>query len=168
MNGTAEPGGIVLLTGDWATLRGAAEPVRREVFVVEQRFDEALEWDEHDALSLHAVACAGSVPIATGRLLPDARIGRMAVLRAHRRDGIGGRVLQALIAIARARGDVEVTLSAQAYVRAFYARHGFEAYGPLYDDAGVPHQAMRLRLARDGHAATTNATGQATGANGST
>jgi predicted GNAT family N-acyltransferase len=147
MSGTLEPDGIRLLTGDWATLRGAAEPVRRAVFVVEQRFDEALEWDEHDPLSVHAVAYSGSHPIATGRLLPDARIGRMAVLQTHRRGGVGGRVLQALIAIARARGDAAVTLSAQAYVRAFYARHGFEAFGPLYDDEGVPHQSMRLRLA---------------------
>ncbi len=55
-------------------------------------------------------------------------------------------MLDALVALARARGDESVELSAQAYVRAFYARHGFVAYGEVYDDCGIPHQSMRRAL----------------------
>jgi predicted GNAT family N-acyltransferase len=31
-------------------------------------------------------------------------------------------------------------------VLAFYVRHGFDAFGPVYDDAGIAHQSMRRRL----------------------
>jgi hypothetical protein len=44
-----------------------------------------IEWDDQDATSLHALAYsdAGDA-IATGRLLPDGHIGRMAVLKESR------------------------------------------------------------------------------------
>jgi predicted GNAT family N-acyltransferase len=138
--------GLVLRLGDWATLGAPAAVVRRAVFVDEQRIPEAMEWDAHDAASLHAVVFVDGAPVATGRLLPDARIGRMAVLAPWRRAGVGARVLRALIEAARTRGDATIELSSQAYVCAFYARHGFEAVGEVYDDAGIPHRTMRLRI----------------------
>ena len=137
---------LALRIGAWSTLRPAAEIVRRAVFVVEQALPEAEEFDADDPRSIHAVAFEGSVPVATGRLLPDARIGRMAVLAPYRRSGIGGRILVRLIELAAARGDAMLTLSSQAYVRDFYARHGFVAEGDPYDDSGIPHQTMRLQL----------------------
>ena len=142
----AGAGLIALRIGDWSTLRPASEIVRRAVFVVEQALPEAEEFDADDPRSIHAVAFEGSAPVATGRLLPDARIGRMAVLAPYRRSGVGGRILVQLIELAAARGDWTLTLSSQAYVRDFYARHGFVAEGELYDDSGIPHQTMRLRL----------------------
>ena len=138
--------GIRLATGDWATLGEDASRVRVDVFVREQRIPRELEWDEWDARSLHCVAYLDDVPIATGRLLPDAHIGRMAVLAAHRRSGVGGGILQALIRAARERGDPRVELSAQCYVVAFYERHGFACLGAPYDEVGIPHQRMELRL----------------------
>jgi predicted GNAT family N-acyltransferase len=139
-------GRIALRTGDWAAMRAQAAPIRLAVFVREQGCPEAQEWDAHDAVSVHAVARVDGVPVATGRLLPDARIGRMAVLAPHRRGGVGTRVLLHLVGLSAARGDPAVELSAQCYVRDFYARHGFVAYGPVYDDCGIPHQAMRRAL----------------------
>ncbi|RPH42471.1 MAG: GNAT family N-acetyltransferase, partial [Burkholderiales bacterium] len=107
-------GRLVLRTGDWSSLRHGAEPVRRAVFVVEQCLPEADEFDADDPRSLHAVAFDAGVAVATGRLLPDARIGRMAVLAAYRRSGVGGQVLCRLLELAAARGDTEIVLSAQA------------------------------------------------------
>ena len=142
---------IRLVTGDWATLGAHAARVRVDVFVREQGIPRELEWDEWDARSLHCVAYLGDEPIATGRLLPDAHVGRMAVLAAHRRSGVGGRILQALIGAARERGDPRVELSAQSYVVAFYERHGFVCLGAPYDEVGIAHQRMELRL-RDARA----------------
>jgi predicted GNAT family N-acyltransferase len=139
------PAGIVLRLDDWAVLGAAAAIVRRAVFVDEQRIPESLEWDGLDAVSLHAVAFADGAPVATGRLLPDARVGRMAVLAAWRGFGIGSRVLGALVDAARSRGAAEVELSSQLHACGFYARHGFEAVGEPYDDAGIPHRTMRRR-----------------------
>lgn len=139
----AADGRTTLRDGDWATLRADAARVRLDVFVAEQGIPEALEWDEHDAVSVHAVVYDRDRPVATGRLLPDGRIGRMAVLRAWRGRGLGGAVLEHLVGLASARGDAVVELSAQVHAIGFYRRHGFDADGPVYDDAGIPHRTMR-------------------------
>jgi predicted GNAT family N-acyltransferase len=133
--------------GDWARLGQEASTIRRTVFIEEQGVPPELEWDEAlDQVCLHVLARIDGQAVGTARLLPDAHIGRMAVLPAFRRHRIGSALLMALVQAARARGEPAVELSAQTYVRAFYARHGFEAYGPLYDDAGIEHQMMRLEL----------------------
>lgn len=140
----------VLSIDDWATLGAEAGAVRRAVFIEEQGIPETLEWDPDDARCLHAVVRIVGRPVATGRLLPDAHIGRMAVLRSLRGTGLGGRILLALMAAAAQRGDRQVMLSAQTHALAFYARHGFVAEGPVYDEVGIPHQAMRRAVDPDG------------------
>ena len=131
----------------WEQARAEASRIRYAVFVQEQRVPLAMELDEFDPHSVHALAYAGdAIAVATGRLLPDAHIGRMAVLKALRGKGIGGAILERLVAAAHARGDREVALSAQTHALEFYRRHGFTAEGGVYDDAGIPHQLMRRTL----------------------
>ena len=84
--------------------------------------------------------------VATGRLLPDGHIGRMAVLKASRGQGIGKALLRALVEAARRRGDREVALSAQVHAVGFYRAEGFQSEGPVYEEAGIAHQAMRRPL----------------------
>lgn len=132
--------------GAWQQLQSQAQPIRTAVFVHEQGIDPALEWDVQDAVCIHALAFSGQTPIATGRLLPDGHIGRMAVLREWRRCGVGGQVLRALIDAARLRGDSSVVLSAQRYVQNFYEGHGFVVEGDPYDEVGIPHVQMRKVL----------------------
>jgi len=141
-----QQGPVTVTVGVWAAQREQATAIRMAVFVHEQQLPEADEIDAHDALSLHALALDAGRAVGTARLLPDARIGRMSVLPDWRRSGVGGLLLERLVDIAAARGDRCVELSAQVYVLAFYARHGFEAFGPIYDDAGIAHQSMRRRL----------------------
>ncbi|HOX88544.1 MAG TPA: GNAT family N-acetyltransferase [Burkholderiaceae bacterium] len=133
--------------GGWEAMRAEAEPIRFEVFVNEQQVPPESELDEWDATSLHALAfdAAGSA-VATGRLLPDGHIGRMAVLREARGQGAGAAVLAALMAAARQRGAHEVVLSAQTHALAFYERAGFVAEGPEYLDCDIPHRLMRRAL----------------------
>lgn len=131
--------------GDWTAMRAQAEPVRRAVFVEEQKVPAEIELDEADPLSLHALAFdrQGRV-LGTGRLLPDGHIGRMAVLPPARGKGVGSALLRALMQAARQRGHREVALSAQTHAMPFYQRFGFVAEGDVYDDAGIPHRSMRL------------------------
>lgn len=137
------PAGFSLTLGAWDALRDAASAVRQAVFVHEQGIPQSLEWDEADSQCLHAVIFdALQRPVATGRLLPDGHIGRMAVLADQRRSGLGGQVLVALMEAARARGHDRVALSAQVHALSFYRGHGFIAEGPVYDDVGIPHQDM--------------------------
>lgn len=132
-----------LSLGTWAQQRTDAQSVRLQVFVIEQNIPLELEWDEMDALSLHAVAYdqAGQ-PIGTGRLLPDGHIGRMAVSKTLRGQGIGGAVLTALMQQAWARGEQEIVLHAQTSVEAFYQRFGFSRTGEEFSEAGIPHVRM--------------------------
>lgn len=136
----------VEVTG-WEQAEALAMPVRTAVFVVEQGVPPEIERDVLDPLCRHALArAAGGRVLGTGRLLPDGRIGRMAVLRDARGGGVGGAVLQALIAEAGRLGMREVALNAQTHALAFYRRHGFEAEGELFEEAGIPHLAMRYVL----------------------
>jgi len=128
----------------WERARALAAPIRFEVFVREQGVPPELEMDAVDAQCLHAVAFQGQTAVGTARLLPDGHIGRMAVLKAFRKRGVGGAMLARLIETARARGEREVALSAQVHALPFYRAYGFVEEGPQYEEAGIAHQAMRL------------------------
>lgn len=131
----------------WPDARPLAAPIRFAVFVDEQNVPAEIELDERDAACVHAVAFGESgQPVGTGRLLPDGHVGRMAVMHAWRRQGVGGAILEALLSEARRRGHAEVVLSAQVQAVDFYRRHGFDAFGPVYEEAGIAHQDMRRRL----------------------
>jgi hypothetical protein len=133
--------------GDWTQVRREAAAIRSAVFVEEQQVPAALELDEWDERSVHALARDGDGrALGTGRLLPDGHIGRMAVLREARGRQVGTALLRALMAEARHRGMTEVMLNAQTHALPFYARLGFVAEGAEFDDAGIPHRRMRRAL----------------------
>jgi predicted GNAT family N-acyltransferase len=130
----------------WDAARAHAAPIRFAVFVEEQGVPREIELDALDKDCLHALAFSGGQAVGTARLLPDGHIGRMAVLKPWRGRGIGGLLLDRLVEQARARGDRQVMLSAQAHALAFYRAHGFVEEGAEYLEAGIRHQAMRRRL----------------------
>ncbi|HEY8251094.1 MAG TPA: GNAT family N-acetyltransferase [Burkholderiales bacterium] len=130
----------------WKKARAHAAPIRFTVFVEEQGVPIDIELDGQDVLSVHALVFDEEKPVATGRLLPDGHIGRMAVLKDWRRRGIGALMLQSLMERAKERGYPEVALSAQVQAVPFYRAHGFEAEGEEYLEAGIRHQAMKRRL----------------------
>jgi predicted GNAT family N-acyltransferase len=130
----------------WDEARAHAEPIRLTVFVKEQGVPPELEMDDRDPACVHAVAFLDGKAVGTGRLLPDAHIGRMAVLKEWRQRGVGGAILQKLMEKAKQRGDREIVLSAQVHAAPFYREHGFEAAGAVYEEAGIPHQDMRCPL----------------------
>jgi len=130
----------------WEAARAEASRIRFSVFVEEQGVPREIELDDMDARCVHALAFDGGRAVGTGRLLPDAHIGRMAVLEGWRGRGVGGLILEALIAKARERGERKVFLSAQVHATGFYARHGFRAVGEVYEEAGIPHRAMERAL----------------------
>jgi predicted GNAT family N-acyltransferase len=70
----------------------------------------------------------------------------MAVLRRLRETGLGRQVLLALVAQAKQRGDREVLLNAQRSAEGFYQRLGFVAQGETFEEAGMAHVAMGMKL----------------------
>ena len=137
--------------GDWAQLGAMASPIRHSVFTQEQGIDAALDDDGADANALHAVACNRlGTPLGTGRVVSIARgvakIGRMAVVAQMRGSSVGRQLLDALVQAARARGDREAMLHAQASAVGFYRRSGWQSRGPVFEEAGIAHQEMVLAL----------------------
>lgn len=85
---------------------------------------------------LFLVAYVGERLVATGALLPEGpgvgRIVRMSVARDVRRRGLGRRMLQALLAAARARDYGKIVLETTATWKdavAFYRQQGFRPLG---------------------------------------
>lgn len=138
--------GVTVRRADWRHDRTALAEVRRRVFIDEQGVPEALEWDEHDAYSLHFLAQDGALAVGCARLLPDGHAGRMAVLPAYRGRGIGRDLLDAVVVAARQQGFSALWLSAQTQAAGFYARVGFIVTGAPYDEAGIAHVAMQRTL----------------------
>ena len=131
------------LPGDLQAIRRVREPV----LILEQGVPRELEWDGADVGCIHVIAQdAHGVPIGTGRLAPDGKIGRMAVVRTWRQQGVGSAVLGRLIDEALACGLTECHLHAQTSVLDFYLRQGFLAEGSSFEEAGIVHRRMRRCL----------------------
>ena len=142
---------VEVSVGTWQALGAEAQAIRTAVFVEEQGIPVEMEWDAADADAVQAlVRNRLGMALATGRMLVHApgvaRIGRMAVLPTVRGAGLGRQLLAALVEAARARGDFEVLLHAQASAAPFYARAGFAERGAPYEEAGIPHIDMALAL----------------------
>lgn len=141
-------GGICVQSAPWPQHRAALYGVRDAVFVREQGVPEDIEHDAQDALAMHFIArTADGTPIGTARLLPDAHIGRLAVLAAWRGHGVGRLLMQAALAAAHAHGMTRVCLHAQRQAQGFYESLGFVAQGPEFLEAGIPHVLM-VRIER--------------------
>src|SRR4029453_19553909 len=92
--------------------------IREVVFIEGQHVPETIERDAEDARAHHLLVFAEGHAIGTGRLvvLPSppkgekgtwGQIGRMAVLQAHRKQGVGNLLLHELETEARRRGLTE-------------------------------------------------------------
>lgn len=125
-----------------SVLRQACQQLREHVFIVEQKIDPRIEHDDRDADSWHLLMNDKTMALATGRLLPEGRIGRMAVDSRWRGQGLGRCILEGLLLIAASQGLPRVGLHAQAGAVDFYRRAGFVACGKDFVEAGILHTPM--------------------------
>lgn len=132
---------------DYALAKPLVHAVRTEVFVREQNIPIALEADSLDRVSQHVLAMCEGCPVGTGRLTPHGRIGRVAVVRPLRRQGVGLRIMEQLLKLARQNNHREVVLSAQHHAVEFYEKLGFEREDEAFLEVGIWHVTMRKRLA---------------------
>jgi predicted GNAT family N-acyltransferase len=119
--------------------------IRREVFIREQGIPEEIEMDELDSEAVHVLATVNGVPAGCGRLLQRdgyARIGRVAVKKEMRRNGIGEGICKLLMAIAGDNGAEKVIIGAQLTAVEFYKSLGFEKEGDVFMEAGIEHVKM--------------------------
>jgi len=138
---------VSIVQVDWKQAQEPLGFIRRTVFMAEQGVPEELEWDGLDEGAVHLLAIdADKAPIGTARMLDDGHIGRMAVLKSWRRQGVGSALLLRLIEIAEQQDLRQVVLDAQLHVIGFYEAYGFVVCSDVFMDAGIPHKTMRRRL----------------------
>jgi predicted GNAT family N-acyltransferase len=132
-----------IVDADWSRDRSRIRAVRHVVFVEEQGIPESLEWDGRDGDCQHVLALAGDAAVvATGRLMSDGRIGRMAVLQAWRGSGVGRALLERLQQLALRAGLQQLYVHAQLDVAGFYSLAGFQVSGQPFVTAGITHVLM--------------------------
>ena len=127
--------------------RGLIRTVRDQVFIQEQHIDPEIEFDDLDSEAVHVLVMDGEQPLGTGRILADGHIGRIAIMKAARGQGLGAKVVQALVEYAQQQGYPRVDLGAQTHAVDFYRKLGFMPYGDEFMEANIPHQAMEQVLA---------------------
>ena len=143
---------IAIETQSWVVARDAAYAIRYAVFVEEQGIPIELEIDGYDPIAEHALAFVDGRCVATARIYLDeqdpskAKIGRMAVLKDFRGQGIGTALLGEAILAGMMQGASVFELHAQQSAVPFYAKLQFKPDGAIFDEVGIPHQCMRLVL----------------------
>jgi len=123
--------------------------LRRKVFIEEQHVPEAIEMDSDDGAATHVLALDGDVAVGCGRMVAHGdhvKIGRMAVLRERRGQGIGRRVLEYLMELARTQGFRRAVLHAQLTAEGFYLKNGYTPRGEVFEEAGIAHRLMDREL----------------------
>jgi len=143
---------IAIETRPWSAARDAAYAIRYAVFIEEQGIPAELEIDDYDPIAEHVLALVDDQCVATARIYLDeqdpgkAKIGRMAVLKDFRGQGIGTALLGEAIRAGMMQGASVFELHAQQSAAAFYAKLQFKPDGAIFDEVGIPHQRMRLIL----------------------
>jgi predicted GNAT family N-acyltransferase len=123
--------------------------IRRIVFIEEQHVPEEIEMDADDAHAFHAVALDGNRPVGCGRMVAHdgyVKIGRMAVLRERRGEGIGRSILTFLMQHAKRQGFSRAVLHAQLTAEGFYLKNGYIPEGEVFEEAGITHRRMFSEL----------------------
>ncbi|MFW5894912.1 MAG: GNAT family N-acetyltransferase [Bacillota bacterium] len=119
--------------------------IRGEVFIIEQAIDWEEEFDGKDYDATLFVLYKDQTPIGAARLTGD-HVGRVAVLKNHRHEKAGSKIMQDLEDEARRQGFKTLYLGAQKHVIPFYESIGYEAYGDIFLDAMIEHRMMKKDL----------------------
>ena len=130
------------------TLPPAARKIRQEVFVDEQGFTE--EFDDLDTRSRHILVSVNGKPVATGCVYPEEdgtwHIGRVAVRKEYRHQGLGTCVMRALETTARAAAARRIVLGAQDHAVPFYKKLGYTISSGSFLDQDALHWHMEKLL----------------------
>jgi predicted GNAT family N-acyltransferase len=143
---------IYIELAPWKTHESKLMNIRETVFVREQGVPSTEELDELDAVATHFLAFNDSEPVATARVViaaaeQVAQIGRMAVLKSFRGQGIGAQMLLAVEHwIAQNTQMKSILLHAQTHALDFYRKQGYQVCSDIFIEAGIEHREMKKSL----------------------
>lgn len=122
--------------------------LRTDVFFVEQRIDEEeLDNRDQEPTTEHYWVADDAGTAAYLRVLVDAQashldaftiVGRVVVRADRRGEGLAQVLMRAVLE----RHPEPLLLHAQEYIAPLYAKFGFEPFGEIYQEAGLPHISM--------------------------
>jgi predicted GNAT family N-acyltransferase len=122
--------------------------MRREVFVVEQKIPDDLEWDEPKEELAQFVVFHGEFPVSTGRLRvvdDKVKFERILTRKAYRHQGVGRVLMEAMMQYARQQyPGLKFLLNSQLSAKPFYESLGWQAIGDQFYEADIPHYTMIL------------------------
>ncbi|KAJ7498608.1 acyl-CoA N-acyltransferase [Mycena latifolia] len=146
--------------------------LRKEVFHLEQGFPLDTEFDDVEDIATHflvrvteedeasaerRVKCVGTIrgtPLGTYPGIDRYKLSRLVVDKAYRKHRLGRLLVENLHKWIQAdaaashppRAFAEIECHSQLPAMGFYAKFGYIAEGPQFDEDGEPHQNMVLRL----------------------
>lgn len=131
--------------------------LRTEVFVNEQNVPKELELDEKDnsEYTIHIGYFKDDKLIGVARLIDMDKdiihIGRVAIDKNHRGEGIGYKLILGCEDIAKKvlNKDFTIELGAQLYAENFYKKLGYNRINNnIYIEAGIEHIDMRKTITK--------------------
>lgn len=117
------------------------------MFINEQGVDEEIEWDGLDEEAWHWMALDPEKKgIATARLLKSGQIGRMAVEKRFRFQGIGSAIMRNILKSAKDLNMESVFLNSQTKAMKFYEKFNFSSDGKEFLEADILHVKMNKKF----------------------
>ena len=121
--------------------------LRSEVFIVEQECAYQ-DVDGKDKYADHVMLHVDNELVGYTRVFPEntyfkeASFGRAVVKKNHRGEGYGHLLVDKSLEHLKSKKQSPIKISAQSYLKEFYASHGFLAKGDEYMEDGIPLIAM--------------------------
>ncbi len=109
-------------------------------------------WEMNDHISWHFVAMAESVLIGCVLLVPldknqnRGQLIQMAVESSWQGKGIGKLLVISLINFAKSNGLKEIEIHSRSEATSFYEQFGFKVYGDEFEEVGIKHQLLSLKI----------------------
>lgn len=122
--------------------------LRISVFVVEQNCPYQ-EVDDIDKNAYHLYLIEDNDILAYARIfsIDDSTMAIGRVIATKRRCGLGSKILQAAINLAKEQDLVKkIIIEAQTYAKPFYEKQGFYQISDEFLEDGIPHIKMKLDL----------------------
>jgi predicted GNAT family N-acyltransferase len=135
---------LIRFRTDDASLFDKARIIRTEVFVIEQKVENNLEFDGLDIDCIHYLAVVDDNPAGTARWR-ETQIGckleRFAVLKEYRGIGVGDALLDSVLKEAKPLSRT-IYLNAQDVAVRFYEKNNFKIIGDSFIEANIVHYKM--------------------------
>ena len=123
--------------------------LRSEVFIVEQECPYQ-DVDGRDPEADHLLLYENNILCGYTRIFPkntyfkEASFGRTVVKKTQRGKGYGHTLVKQSLKYLKNKNENPIKISAQSYLKKFYASHGFTPKGEEYLEDNIPHTAMFL------------------------